>query len=426
MATHKLPTLVACITVLFSLSIAFAWQAPPQLPAGQAIPGGRAGIGAAMNVGPPSPEILPDRRVTLRLSAPEANKVVLNGDWPSGANVAMTKDAAGIWSVTVGPLTPELWGYTFSVDGVRLLDPRNSNTKRDGARVENILLISGPESSLYELKPVPHGSVSIVWYDSPVLKTNRRMYIYTPPGYDKGKGKYPVLYLLHGGGGDEDAWTTLGRTPQILDNLIASGKAKAMIVVMPNGNANQIVSQGYALGMPPAPAAPRAAAPPAAPAPGAPPGAPAQPARGMTQQPYAGSYPDSLVRDIVPYIEKHYRVVANKNSRAIAGLSMGGGHVLSATNNNPGMFGYIGVFSSGPGTTTPELEKQLTTLKASGVKLYWIGAGATDMARAGAVNLSGLVKKIGFANNVYRETPGGHTWFNWRIYLGEFAPLLFR
>jgi enterochelin esterase-like enzyme len=439
MIRHKLLTIMTCITVLFALSIAFAQQAPKQPVAGQAAPAGRAGIGA-MNLGPPSPEILSDNRVTIRLSAPDANKVVLNGDWPNGANIAMTKDANGIWSVTVGPLTPELWGYTFSVDGARTLDPRNSNVKRDGARYDNILLIPGPESSLYELKPVPHGSVSIVWYDSPVLKTTRRMYIYTPPGYENSKAKYPVLYLLHGGGGDEDAWTTLGRTPQILDNLIASGKAKPMIVVMPNGNANQIVSQGYALGAPPSPAAPRAGAPAApaargaagAPPAGAPPGAAgaapgaAAPARGMTQAPYAGSYPDSLVRDIIPYVQKHYRVVANKNSRAIAGLSMGGGHVLSATNNNPGMFGYIGVFSSGSSATSPEFEKQLTAVKAGGVKLYWIGAGATDMARAGAVNLSGVVKKVGFANNVYRETPGGHTWFNWRIYLGEFAPLLFK
>jgi enterochelin esterase family protein len=300
-----------------------------------------------------------------------------------------------------------------------MLDPRNSNTMRDGADIYNMLLVPGPESSLYELKPVPHGSVSVVWYPSPTLKSTRRMYIYTPPGYENGKGKYPVLYLLHGAGGDEDAWTTLGRTPEILDNLIASGKAKPMIVVTPNGNANQIVSQGYALGVPPAG---RGTAP-APPAPG--PGAPAPAGRGAGQ-PYAGSYPESLVKDIVPYVEKHYRAIANKDSRAIAGLSMGGGHVLSATNNNPGVFSYIGVFSSGPAATSDTLEKQLTALKASGVKLYWIGAGTTDMARPGAMNLSAVVKKIGFANNVYREAPGAHTWFIWRIFLGEFAPLLFK
>jgi enterochelin esterase family protein len=209
-------------------------------------------MGAGQNAGPVSPEILPDMRVTFRLLAPGATKVVLNGDWEGGSNVAMTKDANGIWSVTVGPLAAELWGYTYAVDGVRTLDPRNSNTKRDGASIDNILLIPGPESSLYELKPVPHGSVSVIWYPSPILKSTRRMYIYTPPGYEDGKGKFPVLYLLHGGGGDEDAWTTLGRTPEILDNLIASGKAKPMIVAMPNGNANQTVSQGYALGAPPA------------------------------------------------------------------------------------------------------------------------------------------------------------------------------
>jgi enterochelin esterase-like enzyme len=423
MAARTAFSLGAAVVALLFAVAAFAQQPPAQ---GQAAAPPRP-PGFGQPAGPPSPEILPDKRVTLRLNAPKASEVILNGDWPDGRNIAMTKDDQGMWSVTVGPLTPELWGYTYSVDGVRILDPRNSNTKRDGARYDNILLISGPESELYELKTVPHGSISIVWYPSPVLKTTRRMYVYTPPGYDQGKGKYPVLYLLHGGGGDEDAWTTLGRTNMILDNLIAEGKARPMIVVMPNGNANQIVSQGYAYGVPPAP--PVRPAPPAAPAPGAAaapgptaPGAPRAPA----PQVYEGSFPQSLVKDIVPYIEKHYRVIANKDNRAIAGLSMGGGHVLSATNNNPGMFGYIGVFSAGAGRTADTLEKQLDAVKKGGVKLYWIGAGATDMARPGAVSLSDLVKKVGFANNVYRETPGGHTWFNWRIYLGEFAPLLFK
>lgn len=415
MTLHKFLPVGAAFLALLLVSAAFSQQAP----AGQAAPGQppAPGRGAGQPAGPPSPEILADKRVTFRLSATKANEVLLSGDWPNAAGVAMTKDDQGIWSVTVGPLTPELWGYTYTVDGVRTLDPRNSNTKRDGARIENILLIAGPESQLYELQKVPHGAVSMVWYDSAILKLPRRMYVYTPPGYESGKGKYPVLYLLHGGGGDEDAWNTLGRTSMILDNLIGQGKAKPMIVVMPNGNANQSVSQGYAYGVPPA-----------APARGGVLAAPAAPgaARGATPQPYEGTFPHSLVKEIVPYVEKHYRVAANKNNRAIAGLSMGGGHVLSATNNNPGLFSYIGVFSSGPQATSDALEKQLTAVKASGVKLYWIGAGATDMARPGALNLSAAVKKIGFANNLYRETPGGHTWFNWRIYLGEFAPLLFK
>ena len=379
---------------------------------------GRGFMGAP--AGPPSPEILPDRRVTLRLSAPKASQVTLNGDWEGGSNIAMTKDAEGVWSVTVAPLAPEMWGYTFSVDGVRTLDPRNSNTKRDGARIDNILLIPGPESALYELKDVPHGNVSIVWYPSPTLKmAARRMYIYTPAGYETGKQRYPVFYLLHGGGGDEDAWNTLGRTSMIMDNLIAQGKAKPMLVVMPNGNANQIVSQGYALGAPPArgPMPGRAAAPAA-------PGA--APARGMPQQAYEGSYPHSLMNDIIPYVEKNYRVLASKDNRAVAGLSMGGGHTTSVTNNNPGKFGYIGVFSAGARTADETYNKQLAALKASGVKLYYVACGVKDpLAYEGSKNLVELLKKHGF-NYKYNETSGAHTWFNWRIYLSDFAPQLFR
>jgi enterochelin esterase family protein len=191
-----------------------------------------------------------------------------------------------------------------------------------------------------------------------------------------------------------------------------------MIVVMPNGNANQYAAPGMGLPAGPSAAVPRPATPPDQ-------GAPAGARPAMPTQPYAGSYPESLVKDIVPYIEKNYRAIPDVNARAIAGLSMGGGHTVTATNNSPGTFGYIGVFSAGARTTDEAFERQLTALKASGVKLYWIGAGSTDMALPGSKTLSEAVKKAGF-NQVFRETPGGHTWFNWRIYLGEFAPLLFR
>jgi len=316
------------------------------------------------------------------------------------------------------------------VNGVRLLDPRNGNTKRDGTRIDNILLISGPESELYEVKDVPHGNVSKVWYDSPTLKLNRRMYVYTPPDYGKGSGRYPVFYLLHGGGGDEDAWFTLGRTSQILDNLIAQGKAKPMIVVMPNGNANQkmapgsgpVPGQSAGMGMPAARGA-------AAPAPGAAPaGAPAAaPARGAAAGGMMGSaFPESLVKDIIPFIEKNYRAIPNKDSRAIAGLSMGGGHTLAATNNYPGTFSYVGVWSAGARQVDDALAKQLEAVKKAGVKLYYVGCGVDDqLAYAGSKNLVGLLEKIGM-KYTFRESSGGHTWFNWRIYLSEIAPLLFR
>jgi len=364
---------------------------------------GQAGrpVGPRREFGPASPEILPDGKVIFRLLAPDAGEVLLNGDWEGGVGVPMARDLKGVWSATVGPLPPELWGYTFSVDGVRTIDPRNANAKRDGARYDSLFLIPGPASEFYEMKDVPHGQVSQVWFPSPALKMERRMYVYTPPGYDAGTERYPVLYLLHGGGGDEDAWTTLGRANMIFDNLIAQGKAKPMIVVMPNGNANQRVGQGTGYQKPPA------AAP--------------MPTPGLQSL-----FPDSLVKDIIPFVEKRYRVIPEKDGRAIAGLSMGGGHTVAATNGNPGVFGYIGVFSMGIRNVTPEVEGQFAALKTSGIKLYYVGCGVKDqLAYAGSQTLAGILKKLEFVS-LFNETPGGHTWANWRIYLSDLAPRLFR
>ncbi len=273
-----------------------------------------------------SPEIHSDRTVTFRLLAPKASEVTLNGSWDNGTNLKMTKDDAGVWSTTIGPLAPQLWGYWFMVDGVKALDPNNGETQRDGARYDNLLMIAGPESEWWDFKDVRHGTVQAVWYPSPTLKlASRRMMVYTPPGYETGSQKYPVLYLLHGGGGDEDAWLTMGRANIIMDNLIAAGKAKPMIVVMPNGNAMQTVSQGFGYGPTPARQAVQAPAPPPVQAEQAPAGRAGAPGgRGGAPQPYAGSYPESLVKDVIPFVEKRFRVLATKDDRAIAGLSMGG------------------------------------------------------------------------------------------------------
>ena len=373
-----------------------------------------------------SPDIHPDRTVTFRLFAPKAAEVTLNGSWDSGTNLKMTRDDAGVWSTTIGPLAPQLWGYWFMVDGVKALDPNNAETQRDGARYDNLLMISGPESEWWDFKDVPHGTVQAVWYPSPTLKlANRRMMVYTPPGYETSSQKYPVLYLLHGGGGDEDAWLTMGRANIIMDNLIAAGKAKPMIVVMPNGNATQTVSQGYAYGPTPAPQSVQAPAPPPVQAEQAAAGrAGGAGGRGGAPQPYAGSYPESLVKDVVPFVEKRFRVLAAKDDRAIAGLSMGGGHTLAATNNSPGTFAYIGVFSSGPQVIDEAFQKQLDAVKAGGVKFYWLGAGSTDTARQRTVALSELVKKDGF-NTTYREIPGRHYWFLWRDFLVHYAQIAF-
>lgn len=232
------------------------------------------------------------------------------------------------------------------------------------------------------------------------------MSIYTPPAYEEDrKAKYPVLYLLHGSGNDEDAWVQLGKTNVIIDNLIAIGKVKPMIIVITNGNAGQMAAMGET----PVPLTQTASA-----------------AGGTRGGQNTGRFEESLVKDIVPYIESHYRVLNDRNNRAIAGLSMGGGQTVRITLSNPDMFAYIGVFSAGIRNVNDEIENQFVVLKSKNVKLYWVGCGVTDqIALQGTQTLVALLKKNGF-NYVYRESSGGHNWANWRIYLSEMAPLLFK
>ena len=317
MKKHVHHAMVVALLVL-THDVATGQQTPPAAPAAQ----------APRPVPPRSPEIHTDRSVTFRLLAPKATEVTLNGSWDNGNNLKMTRDSAGVWSTTIGPLSPQLWGYSFLVDGAKVLDPGNGETQRDGARYDNLLMISGPESEWWEFKDVPHGTVQAVWYASPTLKLpSRRMMVYTPPGYETSTGKYPVLYLLHGGGGDEDAWLTMGRANIILDNLIAAAKIKPTIVVMPNGNATQSVSQGFGYGPTPARQSVQAPPPPpvqaAAAAPGAGGRAGAGGGRGGAPQPYAGSYPQSLVEDVIPFVEKRFRALCRKgrsrNRRSVDG-----------------------------------------------------------------------------------------------------------
>ena len=318
------------VAIVSSLLVLAASAQPPAAVPAPGQPGGRGMMGGPRIV---SPEIRDDKTVIFRLRAPEATAVLVNGDWPEGRGIKMMKDDMGIWSATVGPLTPELWAYTFNVNGVGLLDSANPNILRDGTRYSNFLIIDGPLSDTYKIKDVPHGNVSQVWYDSPTLPaaSPRRMYVYTPAGYDKSTVRYPVLYLLHGAGGDEDAWNNMGRTSVIMDNLIAAGKAKPMLVVMTNGNANQKMAPGYGIvpgqmtgmtgnpgeaGVVGAFTAGRGAPPASAPAPAAPvtPGAAPNAGRGGG---FGSAFPESLVKDVVPYIEKNYRVIANKDMRRL-------------------------------------------------------------------------------------------------------------
>jgi enterochelin esterase-like enzyme len=422
-------------TKLAIISLALGLTAWAQAPAGAP---GASGQGRGMGRGPAlrSPEVAADQSVTFRLRAPNATDVALNGDWPGGRGLKMTKDDAGVWSATVGPLTSELWSYTFSVNGVSLLDSANPNILRDGTRYSNFLIIDGSISDTYKIKDVPHGDVSQVWYASPTLAeaNPRRMYVYTPAGYDKSTEKYPVLYLLHGAGGDEDAWNNMGRASVIMDNLIASKKAKPMLVVMTNGNANQKMAPGYGIvpgqvtgntgnpgevGVVGAFAGGRGgagAATGAAPA--------AAPNAGRGNGIGGGAFPESLVNDVVPYIEKNYRVIANKDGRAIAGLSMGGAQTVTATNAHPDEFSYVGVFSMG---TAVDITDKLEALKKAGVKFYYVGHGKDDpvVKVANGENLAAQLEKVGIKSH-FTESTGGHTWSNWRIYLNEFTPSLFQ
>lgn len=349
-----------------------------------------------------SPEVHADNSVTFRILSEKANEVTLNGSWMGfRETLPLTKGEQGVWSVTIKPLASSMYHYNFFIDGVAAIDVTNPHALRDGTRYASLLMVPGEGSSVFQLNDTPHGNISQVWYPSPSLGADRRMYVYTPPGYDSGKDSYPVLYLLHGAGGDEDAWSSLGRANLILDNLIASGKSKPMIVVMTNGNAWQTSTLRQIPGLP-------------------------APTRETFAQ-YQGKFEKSLVEDIVPYIEKNYRVIADKDHRALAGLSMGGGHTITASITYPGTFGYIGVFSSGifdANADMAEMEKKFTALKASGVNKYWVACGKEDFVMDSNKRLLSVLEKTGFEHE-YFENEGGHTWANWRTYLSMFAPMLF-
>ena len=365
-----------------------------------------------------SPEINADNSVTFRLHAPKAITVQLTGDCVDGV-VNMKEDSLGVWSYTTGKLEPELYSYSFIVNGMRMLDPSNIYQNRDVATWTSIFIVSdkkGDKGDLYSVNKVPHGNVSKVWYESPTLKLTRRMTVYTPAGYDKGKN-YPVLYLLHGAGGDENAWSELGRAAQILDNLIAAGKAKPMLVVMTNGNPNTAAAPGeWDFGM-------------------------YQPAMGGggVQLPQAAASMDESFMDVVNFIEKNYKVAKNKASRAICGLSMGGGHSFQISKRFPNTFDYVGLFSAAIsvgqwGDRTPLLErmntneeynKQMAALFGAKPKLYWIAIGKTDFLYQQNADLRKGLDSKGYPYT-YRETDGGHIWRNWRIYLTEFSQMIFK
>ena len=348
-----------------------------------------------------SPEI-GEESVTFRISAPDAKLARFYGSWMADRNAStnMNKDTAGVWSVTVALPEPELYTYNFIVDGLVVNDANNIFIQRDGTRYQSVLLVPGELTENY-YEANEHGSLNKIWYDSPTLDMKRRMFVYTPYGYDTSGKDYPVLYLLHGAGGDEDAWSTMGRTRQIMDNLIEKGLADPMLVVMPNGNPGQMAAQTLMLD---------------------------EKAYDYSDPTMRNAYVNSIKNDIIPYIEEHYRVIAEPDSRAIAGLSMGGGHTISCSLLNPGFFQYICPLSMGIRVTDEnkaEYDEQFQALKKAGYKLYFLACGTTDFVYESAKGLDKALTDNGLEHTFY-ETSGGHTWANWRIYLNTFAPKLFK
>ena len=352
-----------------------------------------------------SPEIHDNGSVTLRLYAPKAESVtiaanMLTTDGKPVENTIMVRNADGVWEYTSPVLRSELYNYNFIVDGVKICDPSNVYICRDVATTFNIFIIGGDRGDLYRVNDVAHGSVKRTWYNSPTLGMDRRITVYTPAGYEHGKDSYPVLYLLHGAGGDEEAWMTLGRTSQIFDNLIAQGKACPMLVVMTNGNAWQQAAPGEAAdGMP-------------------------QPAMRMAGDRPTASFEESF-GDVIKYVESNYRVIKKKEARAVAGLSMGGGHSFNISRTYPNTFDYVGLFSAAARIGDKAVEESLKKQRDNGFKLYWIACGDADFLYQMNKDVMKYMDSINFPYT-YRESSEGHIWRNWRIYLSEFAPMLFK
>ena len=358
-----------------------------------------------------SPEFLPGNVVSFHFLAPWASKVQITGDClPDGEWIAdMVKDAGGVWHYTTAPLESELYNYRILINDVPARDVANTYTQRDVFNIMNYFIIPGKRGDLYSIQDVSHGTVSKVWYHSKTLKTDRRMSIYTPPGYEKGNKSYPVLYLLHGMGGDEEAWLCTGRAAQILDNLIAEKKCVPMIVVMPNGNTRHS-------------------------------SAPGESDEGMYEPYMCGSTDGSFeahFKDVVDFVDRNYRTVNKASSRAVAGLSMGGGHAYMIGLNYPWLFDYVGLFSASAEIASRQegkksvddmyanVDGKLETFFENTNKHFYIAIGKDDFLYDANKRLRRKFDAKGY-KYVYSESDGGHVWRNWRIYLSDYVTTLFR
>jgi enterochelin esterase-like enzyme len=340
-----------------------------------------------------SPEVHPDRTVTFRVAAPEAAQVRLAGDLVASPQT-LQKDDKGVWSVTIGPLRPDLYSYRFSIDGLNVIDPSNQS------RPATMFEVPGDGPAIYDPRAIPHGEIHVRWYTSKSLDTVRRVVIYTPPGYDRSSARYPVLYLLHGAGSDDLSWSESGRVNLILDNLMADGKLKPLVVAMPYGYAYP-------------PGSPLAAGPDA-----------------MKRQ--RDGFNRDLIEDVIPLVQSSYRVYTDREHRAIAGLSLGGGQALGAGLSHPELFSRVAGFSPALGAVSSAqaggLDFKALVADSKKVnneyKLVWVGCGTSDTLFKSVQSFSEMLTASG-VKHTFRETDGAHTWLNWRRYLAEVAPQLF-
>jgi len=426
LGTYRVRSLSIAL-VTFFLATGSTWGQAPAAPQ-RGAEGGRGGGGRGGGRGPQapqfvSPEVSPDKKITFRVWAPQAQSVRLTAsDIPGlGQAAVLAKSDNGVWSTTIGPVEPGAYRYNFNVDNVATIDPRSSSISEANANVWSMVYVPGAD--FMDTKNVPHGSVAAVNYFSTALNAWRRLHVYTPPGYEANGDKYPLFYLLHGAGDNDHSWTSVGRANYILDNLIAAKKAKPMVVVMTAGHTPAVPGAGGAGG------------------------------GGFLSA--TDAFAKEFVTDVMPLIEKRYRVMTDRAHTAIAGLSMGGSQTLNIAIPNLQRFAYIGVFSSGligevggggrggrgdaavapapapapvPNPNSWESRNLSILDNASlkkGLKLVWFATGKDDGLMSTTKATVDVLKKHGF-NVTFEESAGGHTWINWRNYLNTVAPQLFQ
>ena len=358
-----------------------------------------------------SPVVNDDHTVTFLISAPKAKEVTVRGDWEADGGIGKCRKVDGVWQYTTPPLPSEMYTYRVNIDGVMMTDPTNPFTCRDVGSVFSLFYVDGGAGDYYQVHKVPHGTVATTWYHSNTTNADRRLTVYTPPCYEQNPGRYPVLYLLHGSGGDENAWTELGRIARSIDNLIAEGKAEPMIIVMPNGVCTTEGAAGETsdnLSFRPT----------------------------MTNN-IPGAYKNGIFElafpEIVNFIDARYKTIPQKENRAIAGLSMGGMHSLAISANYPDMFDYVGLFSAGVDFSMVDmdqpayanLDEKWRIQAQKEPALYWIACGTDDFLYNNNKEILRHLDEAGM-KYVWHESTRGHLWSNWRQYFLIFAPQLFK